>query len=277
MPRIPRHDSGRARFKCSHSVMCQDQICGHKYLHRFNRECHDEVCDNFTGIHCLACGGYVDNPVIIASPDATEERLHKCKCNHSTACVSPCSHSVEHNRDGACGDHTSCDEFDYVSCIAVDSNAELIAKFRETYKGLKNAGKIPIMEDVLDREPIQDPAMEITFDGRPITGSGNWQITFGGEQIRGGGDMPQGTAHERMRFNTMTERQLWTRLGKITTHEKFQNFAIMARESGYEALAIAAEAKLQVSMGETNLSLGNKAKTAPKRVNGERLTRKLRI
>lgn len=93
----------------------------------------------------------------------------------------------------------------------------------------------------------------------------------------GGDDMPQGTAHERMRFEQMTERQLWTRLGKITTHEKFVNFAAMAREYGHEALAIAAEAKLKVATGETNLSLGNKPRFQPQRTNGERLTRKLNI
>jgi len=98
-----------------------------------------------------------------------------------------------------------------------------------------------------------------------------------GENTRGGdADMPQGTAHERMRFRQMTERQLWTRLGKITTHEKLQNFASMAREFRYEALAIASEAKLKVYRGEFNLSLSNKPEEKTRKASGtERLLRRI--
>jgi len=56
--------------------------------------------------------------------------------------------------------------------------------------------------------------------------------------------MPNTLEHERYRFQTMTERQLRTRLGRITDRRKLQNFVIVAREYGHHGLANEAERKL---------------------------------
>lgn len=111
--------------------------------------------------------------------------------------------------------------------------------------------------------------------GHVVLEGSDAKIKIGSTEIEIGGDMPQGSAHERMRFGTMTERQLWTRLGKITTHAKYLNFAAMAREFGHEALAIAAEARLKVATGEKNLSLDGKKKAPKPIIDGKRLTRKI--
>jgi hypothetical protein len=50
-------------------------------------------------------------------------------------------------------------------------------------------------------------------------------------------------AHTRMRFDTMTEQKLWTRMGKTTSREKLRCFALVAQERGMRALATAADAK----------------------------------
>jgi hypothetical protein len=57
-------------------------------------------------------------------------------------------------------------------------------------------------------------------------------------------NMPATLEHERMRFNTMTERQLWTRLGKITTPAKVRLFIRLAEERGYIDLAMAGQGRL---------------------------------
>ena len=57
-------------------------------------------------------------------------------------------------------------------------------------------------------------------------------------------DMARGIEHERMRFRTMTERQLWTRLGKVFDHQKLRDYSKMAEEFNYLDLAIASQAKL---------------------------------
>lgn len=52
--------------------------------------------------------------------------------------------------------------------------------------------------------------------------------------------------HERMRFKTLKENQLWTRLGRITQQEKLSRFAIVAAEYGYYGLQRAASEKMIV-------------------------------
>ncbi len=57
--------------------------------------------------------------------------------------------------------------------------------------------------------------------------------------------------HERMRFKTMTQEQLLTRLRKITHPEKLESFIVMAREYGYSLLIKIATEKLNQSGGQT--------------------------
>lgn len=47
------------------------------------------------------------------------------------------------------------------------------------------------------------------------------------------GVMPNNIEHERMRWGSLTERQLWTRLGRITDMRKLRNFVVLAMERGY--------------------------------------------
>jgi len=51
--------------------------------------------------------------------------------------------------------------------------------------------------------------------------------------------------HEHMRFKTMTQTQLLTRLGKITKPEKLVSFIIIAKEYHYDILVKMAEKILQ--------------------------------
>ena len=54
----------------------------------------------------------------------------------------------------------------------------------------------------------------------------------------------KGMAHERMRFNTMTGKQLLTRLNKIIHREKLEKFIVLAREYNYMVLVSLATRKL---------------------------------
>lgn len=51
--------------------------------------------------------------------------------------------------------------------------------------------------------------------------------------------------HTRMRFETMTERELWTRLGRVTNEHKLRCFEALAREYSYMALSRAARNKYE--------------------------------
>ena len=84
--------------------------------------------------------------------------------------------------------------------------------------------------------------------------------------------------HEHNRFAEMTERQLWTRLGKITTLEKLGNFAYMAERFNKPDLAIAARARLDRLGGKPYREIirSHMAKdTSLSNGDGERLLRKL--
>ncbi len=50
--------------------------------------------------------------------------------------------------------------------------------------------------------------------------------------------------HERMRFKSMTQEQLLTRLGRITKIEKLENFTSVARIYKYDFLVRKAQEKL---------------------------------
>lgn len=146
-----------------------------------------------------------------------------------------------------------------------------------------------------------------TFSGRNARfkmGSGDF-IAFseGSWKIEGGKDMsfsgisslrPKGgdnviaqptrriMDHTRMRFDSMTIRQLWTRMGKMSKVDKLFAFAIVAEERGWMDLSIAAKARMASITGDSsilsgivaNLS-GIVAKPKPKLKKGERLLRRM--
>jgi hypothetical protein len=63
--------------------------------------------------------------------------------------------------------------------------------------------------------------------------------------------MASGIAHERERFESMTVRQLNTRLNRITKTDKLLDFAKMAREFGYSSLERKAIRKFEQKTGAT--------------------------
>ena len=205
------------------------------------------------------------------------------RCNKAEVCevnYQFCLHKHSHERMRGCD--LECEEFADADCTQISSSASTLSEAIDiATHGYTVDRAININLDhatIVGSHHRADPS-DVMLDMLEDSGIDPEDIDYESyDNIGvGGDDMPQGTAHERMRFEQMTERQLWTRLGKITTHEKFVNFAAMAREYGHEALAIAAEAKLKVATGETNLSLGNRPRVQPQRANGERLTRKLSI
>ena len=57
--------------------------------------------------------------------------------------------------------------------------------------------------------------------------------------------MKKGIEHDRMRFRTMTQNQLYTRLGRIKDQDKLDRFVKLADEYGYRALKDAAVLKMR--------------------------------
>ena len=109
---------------------------------------------------------------------------------------------------------------------------------------------------------------------------GDWHHVTGTSKIIDGRretDMARGIAHERMRFGSMTERMLWTRLGKIFDYQKLRDYSAMAQEFDYLDLAIAAQAKLARLTGSLEdmgfvVTLSNKS-FEQKRSSGDRKLR----
>ena len=93
--------------------------------------------------------------------------------------------------------------------------------------------------------------------------------------------MARGIEHERMRFRTMTERQLWTRLGKVFDHQKLKDYSKIAEEFNYLDLAIAAQAKLARLTGSLgDMEIVQKLTTrslTEKRNAGDRMSRMMDI
>jgi len=58
-------------------------------------------------------------------------------------------------------------------------------------------------------------------------------------------DMRKALEHTRMRFDTMTERKLWNRMGATTDMNKLIAFAQVADERGMSAIAAAARARFE--------------------------------
>lgn len=104
--------------------------------------------------------------------------------------------------------------------------------------------------------------------------------------FKGGDDMgfvpPRVTVkllrHTRMRFDTLTIRQLWTRMGKITNPEKLIAFAQIASERGRMDLSIAARARYADITGDNSMLSGLLGKPKPKKnKKTDRLLRKLDV
>ena len=93
--------------------------------------------------------------------------------------------------------------------------------------------------------------------------------------------MAKGLDHERYRFETMTERMLWTRLGKCFNHQKLKDYSTMAEEFNYLDLAIAAQAKLARLTGSLgDMEIVQKLTTrslTEKRNAGDRMSRMMDI
>ena len=53
--------------------------------------------------------------------------------------------------------------------------------------------------------------------------------------------------HDRMRFETLNEKQLVTRLGRITDKGKMERFVVLAEEMGYYGLAQSAQLKMKMT------------------------------
>lgn len=105
----------------------------------------------------------------------------------------------------------------------------------------------------------RDAKIILRAGGEEITTTGSWDFSTldaaiesakPGDTINvlpnGGNEMNinQALDHTRMRFNTMTERQLWNRMGKMSVLVKLEAFAIVADERGFPDLAVAARARL---------------------------------
>lgn len=87
-------------------------------------------------------------------------------------------------------------------------------------------------------------------------------------------------SHTSMRFNTMTERQLWTRMGKITNEEKLLAFAAVAEIRNKPDLSMAAIARYVRLTGDNSVMNNpfKQAKSEPKKnEKTDRLLRKLDI
>jgi len=115
--------------------------------------------------------------------------------------------------------------------------------------------------------------------GIDISFTGTWSLELTNDEREEVIDnMNPKIRHEHNRFAEMTERQLWTRLGKITTLEKLGNFAYMAERFNKPDLAIAARARLDRLGGKPYREIirSHMAKdTSLSNGDGERLLRKL--
>lgn len=71
--------------------------------------------------------------------------------------------------------------------------------------------------------------------------------------------------HERMRFSTMSQSQLVTRLNRITKSDKLLRFANMAEEQGMTRLAVQARERFQRLFGHTveRASTGRRSSSIP--------------
>lgn len=83
-------------------------------------------------------------------------------------------------------------------------------------------------------------------------------------------------AHTNMRFNSMTDRKLWNRMGATTTKDKLQAFAFVAEERGKIGLAAAARGKLEELHGIRMVQSKERAKVL-NMPEGERLLRRMDI
>ena len=96
-------------------------------------------------------------------------------------------------------------------------------------------------------------------------------ITEGGDDV----NMRKAIEHTRMRFDKMTERQLWNRMGATTTRNKIEAFAIVAEEKGMLSTAAAARARLEELYGVISHGSTKAQKTVLKKSNGGKLLRRM--
>ena len=94
-------------------------------------------------------------------------------------------------------------------------------------------------------------------------------------------DMRKALEHTRMRFDTMTERKLWNRMGATTDMNKLIAFAQVADERGMSAIAAAARARFEELYHRgypiDRLSYTTEDNNKPVKKINERLLRKIDI
>jgi len=113
---------------------------------------------------------------------------------------------------------------------------------------------------------------KLTLGGTEIGFTGSWSIsTEGGDGV----NMRKAIEHTRMRFDKMTERQLWNRMGATTTRNKIEAFAIVAEEKGMLSIAAAARARLEELYGVISHGSTKAQKTVLKKSNGGKLLRRM--
>lgn len=86
--------------------------------------------------------------------------------------------------------------------------------------------------------------------------------------------------HTNMRFNSMTEKQLWTRMGKITNEEKLLAFAYVADQRGVDDLSMAALARFVRLTGDNSVmeaKFGRAKKEPKKDEKTDRLLRRMDV
>ena len=86
-------------------------------------------------------------------------------------------------------------------------------------------------------------------------------------------NMRKALEHTRMRFDTMTERKLWNRMGATTDKNKLIAFSQVANERGMHAISSAATARLKELYGIDDNHKA--AKDILSDAKGERLLRKI--
>jgi len=84
------------------------------------------------------------------------------------------------------------------------------------------------------------------------------------------------TRHELKRFSQMSEIQLFTRLGKITTKQKLIDYSRMAEIFGYPDLSIAAAARCKKLHNFSPKKLNFEPKLEAREI-GERLLRRIDV
>ena len=137
--------------------------------------------------------------------------------------------------------------------------------------------------DEITYEGFKETLKEFFFGGDNMQQRAKTQPSYSERRCKNMGFVPPKVpqsvlSHTRMRFDTMSTIQLWTRMGKITNPDKLVAFAIVAAERGIMDLSIAARARYAQQTGNNSMLSGMLSKPKPKKdKKTDRLLRKLDI